>query len=69
MNTKIMRYYKIFNLDNQCSDLELRRAYRKLALIIHPDKCGENTTNREFETLNRIYLKLVKYRRNNKCIF
>lgn len=38
MNSKISKYYKILDVDENCSDLDLRRAYRRLALEIHPDK-------------------------------
>ncbi|KAL6134757.1 hypothetical protein ACLB2K_066985 [Fragaria x ananassa] len=32
-------FYAVMGLKKECSDLELRNAYKKLALIWHPDRC------------------------------
>ncbi|KAF5206677.1 Chaperone dnaj-domain superfamily protein [Thalictrum thalictroides] len=33
-------FYKVLGLNNKCSSLELRNAYKKLALKWHPDRCA-----------------------------
>ncbi|GAA5935192.1 uncharacterized protein JCM15063_000966 [Sporobolomyces koalae] len=35
---KVTAYYDILSLDKSCSDADIKKAYRKLALGLHPDK-------------------------------
>ncbi|KDQ06644.1 hypothetical protein BOTBODRAFT_39447 [Botryobasidium botryosum FD-172 SS1] len=39
--SKTKDYYKILNLDRECSEIEIKKAYRKESLIHHPDKGGD----------------------------
>ncbi len=32
-------YYEILGLTKTATDAELKKSYRKLALLVHPDKC------------------------------
>ena len=34
-----MDYYEVLEIDSSATDEEIRRAYRRLALRWHPDKC------------------------------
>ncbi|KRX42316.1 DnaJ -like protein subfamily B member 12, partial [Trichinella nativa] len=36
---KCKDYYEILNVSKSCTELELKKQYRKLALQFHPDKC------------------------------
>lgn len=40
-------YYKILNVDKNATDNEIKKAYRKLALIYHPDKNSETDLSKK----------------------
>ncbi|VAH68780.1 unnamed protein product [Triticum turgidum subsp. durum] len=39
--------YAVLGVSSDCSDAELRSAYRKLAMKCHPDKCGSGGVEAE----------------------
>ena len=47
-------YYDILGVSNNASHDEIKKAYRRLSLIHHPDKNG-NTEDDKFEELNEAY--------------
>lgn len=47
-------YYKIFGLSPNCSQEEVKQAYRKLARNCHPDSCGKEDSS-EFLELQEAY--------------
>lgn len=49
-------FYAVLGLDKDCSDSELRNAYKKLALRWHPDRCsGKNEAKEKFQTIQEAY--------------
>lgn len=49
-------YYKVLNISPESSELELKKAYRKLARIFHPDKNQQNEESIEkFKQLSNAY--------------
>ena len=39
---KNRNYWKILGLKRNASDKEIKKAYKKLAILYHPDRCGQN---------------------------
>ncbi|KAF9572497.1 Type I HSP40 co-chaperone [Mortierella alpina] len=50
---KETKLYDALGVDPNCSDSELKRAYKKLALKYHPDKCGGATAR--FQEISHAY--------------
>ena len=48
------KLYNILQLDTNCSQKDIRKAYHKLALKYHPDK-NKNITSVDFKILNEAY--------------
>jgi len=58
MDEEFENYYEILNIPNFCSDeKEIKKAYRKLAHIYHPDKVGGNEN--KFKKINKAYQILI----------
>ncbi|KAF9385058.1 Type I HSP40 co-chaperone [Podila verticillata] len=51
---KETKLYEALEVDPACSDSELKKAYRKLALKFHPDKTGGQTSER-FQDISHAY--------------
>ena len=49
-------YYKILGVEKDASDPEIKKAYRKLAIVLHPDKNpGDNEAEERFKDLGEAY--------------
>lgn len=42
-NFSMKNYYQILNVDSDSSQNDIKKAYYKLALQYHPDKCGDES--------------------------
>ncbi|KAF9575600.1 Type I HSP40 co-chaperone [Mortierella alpina] len=51
---KETKYYEALEVEPGCSDSELKKAYRKLALKYHPDKTG-GATSEKFQEISHAY--------------
>ncbi len=68
---KLFDCYKILNIEEDCSDLEVRTAYRRKAKLIHPDKkiIIDDATSK-FSELNEAYKNIISHRKRlNKIKF
>ena len=50
-----MEYYQILGISKTSTAAEIRRAYRKLAVIYHPDKNPDPKAESFFKEINRAY--------------
>lgn len=48
-------YYSILNLSKGAGDDEIKKAYRKLALRLHPDKCQEDGAEEAFKRVGEAF--------------
>ena len=49
-------YYEVLSVSRECSDDELKKAYRKLAMKFHPDRNpGDHTAEEKFKEANEAY--------------
>lgn len=50
-----VNFYKVLGLPRGASDSEIKKSYRKLAKLYHPDANPNKDTTEQFQTLNRAY--------------
>ncbi|KAJ7577042.1 hypothetical protein C8J56DRAFT_972183 [Mycena floridula] len=52
---KASEYYEILELKRECEDVEVKKAYRKLALALHPDKNGAPGADEAFKMVSKAF--------------
>lgn len=62
MKNKIFKYCQILEVDITASKLEIKRAYRKKALIYHPDKNQTHNSEEAFIRITEAYEFLIAYK-------
>jgi len=56
--TKIMNsknYYETLMISSDCEPSEIKKQFKKLVLIIHPDKCKNSNANNAFLLLSKAF--------------
>jgi curved DNA-binding protein CbpA len=48
-------YYALLNVSKGCSEAELKKAFRKFALLLHPDKCQAIGAEEAFKKISSAY--------------
>lgn len=51
-------FYQVLGVSRDCSPLELKRAYRRLARRYHPDVCPEDDAEERFKEISQAYATL-----------
>ncbi|XP_017839280.1 dnaJ-like protein 60 isoform X2 [Drosophila busckii] len=60
-SNKVLTYYEVLNVPNDCSSRDIRNAFVKLSKQYHPDATGNKETNAEqFVQISEAYKTLVK---------
>ncbi|OCH87519.1 DnaJ-domain-containing protein [Obba rivulosa] len=52
---KVTEYYEILSLKRECEEADIKRAYRKLALSLHPDKNGAPGADEAFKMVSKAF--------------
>ena len=59
--------YQILGIEKTATPVEIKKAYRKLALLKHPDKCpGDPAAAENFQKLNKAYQVLSDPKKRQK---
>ncbi|EPB85461.1 hypothetical protein HMPREF1544_07734 [Mucor circinelloides 1006PhL] len=51
-------YYKVLKVDKKCTEVEIKRSYRKLALKFHPDKNNSPGADEAFKLISKAFTVL-----------
>ena len=52
-------YFEILGMKEGATDDEIKKAYQKMALLLHPDKCQEDGAEEAFKKIGEAYSKLL----------
>lgn len=59
INTKFINPYEVLQLSFDSNDSQIKRKYKELSLLIHPDKCKEEKSSEAFHILDEAFKTLM----------
>ena len=65
--TQCRNFHDILGVPSNASEIEIKAAYRKLALQFHPDKNQEPDASEAFQMINNAFTSLTKSSGRTKC--
>ena len=65
--TECHNFHDILGVSSNASEIEIRAAYRKLALQFHPDKNKEPEASEAFQMINNAFTSLTKSSGRTRC--
>ena len=65
--TECRNFHDILGVSSNASEIEIRAAYRKLALQFHPDKNKEPEASEAFQMINNAFTSLTKSSGRTRC--
>lgn len=55
MSYKSTQYYEILSIERNCEDIQIKKAYRKVSLTVHPDKNGAPQADEAFKRVSKAF--------------
>ena len=59
-------YYEILGINRGCSDDDIRRGYKKMAMKVHPDRCKHPRATEAFQKVSHVYQVLSDEKRRTQ---
>ncbi len=58
LNTNFLTPYEVLMINHDSTDEEIKKQYRQLSMLVHPDKCQDTKASDAFHTLETAYKTL-----------
>ena len=61
LNTAFVNPYDILDLPQEASDAEIKKRFKQLSILVHPDKCKHEKASDAFHILEQAYKTLLDH--------
>ena len=59
LNNEFVNPYDILELTQEANDAEIKKKFKQLSILIHPDKCSHERASDAFHVLEQAYKTLM----------